>query len=313
MSLWSKLGTRAVFGMVMHELAESSSRLLVLSADTSTSAGLDRFRKSFPEKYIEVGIAEQNLIGVAAALSTDGWLPVAATFSPFITLRCLEQIKVMVAYNKAPVKLVGLASGVALGDLGYTHCSIEDIAAIRAVPNVLVFSPADCTELVKALPQILDYEGPMYIRLTGIAPMPRVYIEDYSFELGRPQKIKDGKNIAILANGAAVKIAVGTAERLALNGINPMVLNVHTILPDNDEWVLEHLSGYNLIVVIEEHSINGGLGTAVVEAVNSTNLLKRVLKIGLPHAYLKSGNYDYMLEQAELTPECIALKIEQLT
>ena len=312
MSLWSKLGTRAVFGLVMHELAESSSRLMVLSADTSTSAGLDRFRKSFAEKYIDVGIAEQNLIGVAAALSAEGWLTVAATFSPFITLRCLEQIKVLVGYNKAPVKLVGLASGVALGDLGYTHCSIEDIAAIRAVPDMLIFSPADCTELVKALPQILEHDGPMYIRLTGIAPMPRVYFEDYQFKLCQPQIIKEGENIVILANGAAVKLAIDVSERLRLNGINPSVINVHTLLPDNDEWAQEYLSGYNHIIVIEEHSIHGGLGTAVVESVNSTNLLKRVLKIGLPHAYLKSGNYEYMLTQAGLTPECIAFKIEQL-
>ena len=302
MNLWSKLGTRAVYGAVIQELASCNENLIILTADTSTSAGLDRFRKTYPDKYIDVGISEQNLIGVASGLAAEGWAVIASTFSPFITLRCLEQIKVLVSYNKSSVKLVGLASGVVLGDLGYTHCSIEDISVIRSIPGITIVSPADCTELVKALPQILASEEPIYLRLTGGSPMPRVYFQDYEYKIGEPVVLRDGSNIAILAIGSTVSMALEVGKLLESSGINATVINVHTILPNNVAWTNRYLRNYRLIATIEEHSTQGGLGTAVLEALSEVGVMSRLLRFGLPHSYGSSGNYEFMLKSAKLTP-----------
>ena len=309
MTLWSKLGTRALYGTILYELGMSKLDFLVLTADTSTSAGLDRFRRSFPEFFIDVGLSEQNLIGVAAGLALEGWTVIASTFSPFITLRCLEQIKVQIAYNKSAVKFVGLASGVVLGDLGYTHCSIEDISVIRSIPGITIISPADCTELVKALPQILASKNPIYLRLTGSSTMNRVYYDDYDFNIGTPVILRDGGNIAILAIGSAVHIALDVSKILEKNGLNACVMNIHTILPNNDEWVNQYLQNFEFIVTIEEHSVQGGLGTAVLESVNFNGIKTQIFKYGLPHAYSHSGNYEFMLKKAKLTPEDIGIDL----
>lgn len=314
MTLWSRLGTRAVYGAAIQELASCNEDLMVLTADTSTSAGLDRFRKSYPEKYIDVGISEQNLIGIASGLASEGWVVIASTFSPFITMRCLEQIKVMVAYNRSSVKFVGLASGVVLGDLGYTHCSIEDISVIRSIPGIIIISPADCTELVKALPQILTSENPVYLRLTGSSPMPRVYLEDYEFKIGEPVILRKGGNIAILAIGSMVSTALEVGKILESYGVETTIINVHTIMPCNITWVDKYLRDFALIATIEEHSISGGLGTAVLEALNEVGIMTQLIKFGLPHLYGQSGNYEFMLTSAKLNPVeiCEVLKAKIL-
>ena len=166
--LWSKLGSRATYGLTILELAKKiENNLLVVTADTSTSAGLERFKKKYPENYFDVGIAEQNSIGIAAGLASENFTVFASTFTPFQTMRCLEQIKVNLCYMNIPVNLVGLASGVVLGDLGYTHCSIEDISVMRSFPNMTVLSPADCGETAKAVFAAAKYNKPVYIRLTG--------------------------------------------------------------------------------------------------------------------------------------------------
>ena len=183
--MWSTIGPRATLGIAALDLAKKIDNLMVLTCDVSTSAGLDRFRKTCPEKYLDLGIAEQNMIGVAAGLASEKFNVITTTFAPFQTMRCCEQIKVNIGYMKQKICMVGIASGLALGTLGYTHCCIEDIGILRTIPNITILSPADSLETVKCLQQSLKSKGSVYIRLTGTANNPIVYNEDYNFEIGK--------------------------------------------------------------------------------------------------------------------------------
>ena len=209
--MWSLIGSRATFGLTILELGKKNN-LMVLTADTSTSAGLDRFKKTFPEKFLDVGVAEQNLIGIAAGLASEGTNVFTATFGPFQTMRCCEQIKVHVGYMKHKICMVGLASGVVLGTLGYTHCCIEDISIMRSIPGITVISPADCTETVKATLAAIKHKNSVYIRLTGDMNQPVVFNKDYDFEIGKGIKLLDEGNIAIIATGTMVHKSLEAAK-----------------------------------------------------------------------------------------------------
>ena len=179
--IWSSLGMRATFGLIAIELAKKYPDLIITTSDVSTSAGLDRFKNKFPDQYIDVGIAEQNLIGVSTGLSSEGFKVISTTFAPFQTLRCCEQIKVNLGYMKHKICMVGLASGLVLGNLGFTHCSIEDIGVLRSIPNLTIISPSDCLETAKAVEASIKHHESVYIRLTGGANNPIVNFEDYKF------------------------------------------------------------------------------------------------------------------------------------
>ena len=212
--LYSSIGSRATFGMIALELIKERKNLMVLTSDVSTSAGLDRFRKNHSDNYLDVGIAEQNLIGVAAGMASEGFDVITTTFSPFQTLRCCEQIKVNLGYMKEKVTMIGLASGLVLGNLGYTHCSIEDIGVLRSIPNLTIISPADCGETAKCISAALDHENSVYIRLTGGSNNKPIYLEDYDFKIGKAIKIKEGRDISIFASGTMVRNAIDVAENL---------------------------------------------------------------------------------------------------
>ena len=305
-ALWSKMGTRATLGIALNEIAKTRDDFLILSADTSTSAGLERFRKNHSDKYIECGIGEQNMVGVASGLSLEGWKVIATTFSPFITLRCLEQLKVCVAYNYSSPKFVGLASGVVLGDLGFTHCSIEDVAAVRTIPNIWIFTPADSAQLVKALPFLLNFDKPVYIRLTGGANSIPIYLEDFDFSLENPHVLERGEDFVLAGCGTGVAIALEVRKILLSNGYNVGVINCHTIQPNNNIWVKKYLAPYKKIFSVEEHSIQGGLGTVILEALNAIDSEKKVVKFGLNNCYNKAGSYAFVKKKNGFTPEQIA-------
>ena len=180
---WSAIGSRATFGMAVLDIAKKKENLMVLTCDVSTSAGLDRFKKTFPEKYLDVGIAEQNMIGIAAGLASENYDVITTTFSPFQTARCCEQIKVNLGYMEQKVTMVGLASGLVLGSLGYTHCSIEEMSIMRSIPNITVVSPADSLETIKALESSFKNKNSTYIRLTGSSNNPIIYEKDYNFKI----------------------------------------------------------------------------------------------------------------------------------
>ena len=183
--IWSTIGSRATLGIAALDLAKELDNLMVLTCDVSTSAGLDRFRKTCPEKYLDLGIAEQNMIGVAAGLASEGFNVITTTFAPFQTMRCCEQIKVNIGYMKQKICMVGIASGLSLGTLGYTHCCIEDVGILRSIPGITIISPADSLETVKALEAAVNSENSCYLRLTGASNNPIVYSKDYEFKIGK--------------------------------------------------------------------------------------------------------------------------------
>jgi len=307
--LWSLIGSRATFGLTILELGKKNN-LMVLTADTSTSAGLDRFKKTFPEKFLDVGVAEQNLIGIAAGLASEGMNVFTATFGPFQTMRCCEQIKVHVGYMKHKICMVGLASGVVLGTLGYTHCCIEDISIMRSIPGITIISPADCTETVKATLAAIKHKNSVYIRLTGDMNQPVVFNKDYDFEIGKGIKLLDEGNIAIIATGTMVHKSLEAAKILQEKGIIAKVINIHTIKPLDEKLIHELSINSKLLVTVEEHSVIGGLGSAIADFKSTLNDAPPQLFIGLPNEYKKSGKYVDILDNYGLTSEKIAKTIE---
>jgi len=310
MKMWSRIGSRAAFGMAALELGNTIDDLMILTGDTSTSAGLERFKKTFPNKFLDVGIAEQNMIGIAAGLASEGVKVITATFAPFQTMRCCEQIRVNLGYMGQKVCMVGLASGVALGVLGYTHCCIEDVGIMRSIPGVSIVSPADCGETVKATIAAIDYDGPVYIRLTGGMRNPIVYKDDYNFEIGQANTVREGSDITIIAAGTMVYESLQTADILSEKGISAKVVNMHTIKPLDTSAVEEACEASKLIVTVEEHSIIGGLGSAVAEYKATVKESPPQLFIGLPDKFGNAGEYRYLLQKYCLTAKQIADRIE---
>ena len=304
--MWSNIGSRATFGMAALELGKTIDDLMILTGDTSTSAGLDRFKKTFPEKFLDVGIAEQNMVGIAAGLASEGFKVITSTFAPFQTMRCCEQIKVNLGYMRHKVCMVGLASGVVLGMLGYTHCSIEDVAVMRSIPGITVISPADCVETVKVALAAVNHHESVYIRLTGGARNPQVYREDYSYEIGKANTLREGNDITIIAAGTMVYVSLEAADILLEQGISATVVNMHTIKPIDTSMVEKACESSKLIVTVEEHSTIGGLGSAVAEYKATLKNTPSQFFIGLPDNHGKAGEYKDLLEKHGLTAIQIA-------
>ena len=307
--MWSTIGSRATFGIGALNLATKIDNLMVLTCDVSTSAGLDRFRKTYPEKYLDLGIAEQNMIGVAAGLASEGYNVVTTTFAPFQTARCCEQIKVNVGYMKQKLCMVGIASGLVLGNLGFTHCCIEDIGILRSIPNIQIISPADSLETIKALNAAVVSKKSTYIRLTGSSNNPIVYKEDYNFKIGKSVKLKTGSDISIFSTGAMVSTSLEVAKKLEESKISSNVINMHTIKPIDEEAINDAVLKSKLIISVEEHNIIGGLGSAISEQIVKTKNNVKMLSIGINDHYVKGGSYDYLKNRYELSADKIVNKI----
>ena len=302
--IWSTIGARATLGIAALDLAKDIDNLMVLTCDVSTSAGLDRFRKTYPEKYLDLGIAEQNMIGVAAGLASENFNVITTTFAPFQTMRCCEQIKVNLGYMGQKICMVGIASGLALGTLGFTHCCIEDVGILRSIPGITIISPADSLETVKALEKAVKSENPSYIRLTGTSNNPIVYKEDYNFEIGKSITLKEGKDITIFSSGSMVYQSLEAAKILESKNISSTVVNMHTIKPI-DKIAIDKACNSKLIVSIEEHNIIGGLGSAIAEHKSGLKNSPKQLFIGIKDTYTKGGSYKFLQEKHRLTPEKI--------
>mgnify|MGYP001416090832 FL=1 len=302
--MWSTIGSRATFGLAAFDLAKSVDNLMVLTCDVSTSAGLDRYRKTYPEKYLDLGIAEQNMIGVAAGLASEGYKVVTTTFAPFQTMRCCEQIKVNLGYMKQNVCTVGIASGLALGALGYTHCCIEDLSIMRSIPEIVVISPADSVETIKALEAAIRLEKPSYIRLTGTSNNSIIYNKDYDFNIGKSIILKEGTEIVIFSTGAILKECMDAAAVLEQKKVSTRVVNMHTIKPIDKEEILKACKS-KLIVSVEEHNIIGGLGSAIAEYKSTINNSPPQLFLGINDYYSKGGTYNYLKNKHRLTSEKI--------
>ena len=306
---WSIVGPRPTLGLILFEIAKTLESLMVITADVSTSAGLDRFRKTFPEKFVDTGISEQNMIGIAAGLADNGYKVFTTTFAPFQTLRCLDQIKVDLAYSKIGVTMVGLASGLIQGPLGNTHCCIEDIGALRSIPNITLLSPADGLGLAKAIIASLQTDSPVYIRLTGGSNHPIVYHDDVEYKIGKFNKLLEGENISIIATGTMVYNSLKAAELLKQKGIAVSVYDAHTIKPIDEEVIKKCALKDRLIVTVEEHNIIGGLGSSVAECIAKEKNSTTHLSLGIKDVFLHSGDYNFMLQQSGLLPDQIAESI----
>jgi len=309
--MWSRIGPRAAFGLAALELGKSIDDLIILTGDTSTSAGLDRFKNSFPDKFLDTGIAEQNMIGIAAGLSSEGFIVITSTFSSFQTMRCCEQIRMNLGYMGHKICMVGLASGLVLGTLGYSHCCIEDVSIMRSIPGITVISPADSGETVKATLAAVHHKESVYIRLTGGSNSPIVFEDDYEFEIGKGITLREGNDITIIATGTMVYNSLKAAELLDEKGISTKVINMHTIKPLDKEAVTKASETTKLLVTVEEHSIIGGLGSAVSQHLVTLNNSPRLEIIGVQDEYGHAGSYKDLLENHGLTEQKIAIKIEK--
>ena len=303
--IWSTIGSRATLGIAALELAKEIDNLMVLTCDVSTSAGLDRFRKTYPEKYLDLGIAEQNMIGVAAGLASENFNVITTTFAPFQTMRCCEQIKVNIGYMKQKICMVGIASGLSLGTLGYTHCCIEDVGVLRSIPGITIISPADSLETVKALQAAVKSKNPSYLRLTGSSNNPIVYKEDYEFKIGKSITLKEGKDITIFCAGSMVHQSLEAAKILETKNVSSKVVNMHTIKPI-DKLAIDKARDCALIVSVEEHNVIGGLGSAIAEYKSGLKKFPRQLFLGVMDTYTKGGNYKFLQEKHRLTSDKIA-------
>lgn len=306
---WSRIGSRGVFGQAILAVAEHHPEMMVMSADLGNSSGLDRFKKTYPNQFLNIGIAEQNMIGVAAGLAKEGYNVFATSFAPFITMRAAEQVRMNLGYMEMNVKAVAIGSGVSMAFLGNSHYGIEDAAVMRSIPSITVVSPADCAEIFKTVKAAAKFEGPMYIRLTGAVGNPPVYTEDYSFEIGKAVVLREPAEVTFIATGSMVYESLEAAKLLEQSGVKAGVINMHTIKPLDIDAVESALQRSKVIVTVEEHSVIGGLGSAVAEYKTCKRNAPPQLILGLPDKFDVTGDYRFLLDRHGLVASKISNKV----
>lgn len=294
-----KKSTRQAYGEALVELGRQNNNVVVLDADLTKSTKTNLFQEEFPERHINVGIAEADLIGTAAGLATCGKIPFASTFAMFAAGRAFEQIRNTVAYPKLNVKIAPTHAGISVGEDGGSHQSIEDISLMRSIPGMVVLSPADATETKKMIFAAAEYNGPVYIRM-GRLDVPVLFDDSYDFQIGVANTVKEGTDVTILATGLMTARALEAAEKLESEGVSVRVINVGTIKPLDGETVLKAAKETKFIVTAEEHSVIGGLGSAVSEFLSEIypTLVK---KVGIYDVFGQSGKAEELLEKYDLT------------
>ncbi len=285
------------------EEAKKDDRIVVLDADLMSCHATKCFKEAFPDRFVNVGIAEANLIGVAAGMATFGKIPVAYSFAPFATRRCYDQIFISVAYSKLNVKIVGTEPGVAAEANGGTHMPFEDMAIMRAIPKMVCFEPTDATMMQKALPQILAYDGAVYTRLFR-KKAEKIFDETLNFELGKAIELKDGKDVTLMASGIMVERALKAADVLAEEGISAKVVNTHTWKPIDVDCIVKCAKETGAIVTCENHNVYGGLGSAVAEVVVE-NCPVPMQMVGIKDEFGQVGKNAYLSEVYHITTEDI--------
>lgn len=299
-----KIATRDAYGDALVELGRENPDIVVLDADLSKSTKTNLFCKEFPDRHFNMGIAEANMISTAAGLATCGKIPFASTFAVFASGRAWEQVRMSVCYPELNVKIVATHGGITVGEDGASHQANEDIAVMRALPNITVVVPADGIETKKAVRAIADYHGPVYMRL-GRSGVPVVFDESYEFVLGRAVVIRPGDDVSIFACGIMVAEALEAAELLKAEGVSAEVVNVSTIKPLDVETILESVRKTGCAVSAEEHSIVGGLGSAVAEAIIDACPIP-MERVGVPDTFTESGKPSELLKKYGMTPADIA-------
>jgi len=294
---------RNSFASALEDVARQNPRVVALTNDSVSSTKLTRFGELFPDRLFNVGIAEQNMIGMASGLTNGGKIPFVAAAACFLTARPLEQIKNDIAYTNANVKLCGVSTGLAYGPLGGTHHSIEDIAWLRAIANMTVIVPADPIESEQAVRVAAETVGPMYLRFSRMG-VPIVHDENYQFEIGKADRLRDGGDVTLVACGTMVTRALEAAELLKKQGIQARVINMATVKPIDRQAIVEAATETGAIVTAEEHTIHGGFGSAVAEVVATTHPVPMRI-LGVPGVFAPTGSPAFLLEHFGLTPQGI--------
>lgn len=294
---------RDAFNEKLLELAHSDKRIVTVVNDSVGSSKLNQFRSEFANRLINVGIAEQNMVGVGAGLANGGLIPFVCGASPFLTGRALEQIKADVAYSYTNVKLCGMSSGMAYGELGPTHHSIKDLAWLRAIANMTIIVPADPLETAQAVEAAVNVHGPMFLRISRMG-VPAVHPADYKFEIGKAARLREGSDVTLVANGVLVGQTLEAAEKLAAEGIQARVLNMATVKPLDKEAVLAAAAETGAIVTAEEHTVYGGLGGAVAELVVTRQPVPMRI-LGVPGVFAPTGSVEWLLDHFGLNAQGI--------
>jgi len=300
-----KIATRQAYGEALAEFG-SDERIIVLDADLSKSTKTDIFKKKYPERHINVGIAEGNMMCIAAGLATCGKIVFASSFAVFASGRAFEQVRNSICYPNLNVKIGSTHAGISVGEDGASHQAIEDIALMRAIPNMTVLAPADAVSTRFAVKAAIEHNGPVYIRL-GRLNVPVIYDENEHFELGKGKMLKDGTDVSIIANGLMVQYALEAARLLEEEGINARVIDIHTIKPIDRDIIIKAAKETGCIVTAEEHTVMGGFGSAVAEVVCSEYPVP-VKMVGIMDKFGKSGKPNELFELYGLTAKNIAAK-----
>ena len=304
-----KIATRESYGNALVELGQENPNVVVLDADLAAATKTGMFKKAFPERHIDCGIAECNMIGIAAGLAAAGMTPFASSFAMFAAGRAFEQVRNSVGYPHLNVKIGATHGGISVGEDGATHQCCEDIALMRTIPGMTVIVPSDDIEAKAVVKAAAAMEGPVYMRFGRLA-VPVINDEDYKFEIGKGKVLREGTDVAIIANGLCVAESLDAAEKLAAEGINAQVINMATVKPLDTELVLEAAKATGKVVTVEVHSVIGGLGSAVCDVL-SEQLPTPVLKIGVNDVFGHSGPAVELIKEFGLDGDSIAAKVKE--
>jgi len=304
------IAPRDAFGDALAEAGDAYPRLVVFDADCSRSTQIYRFQERHPQRFYQIGIAEQNMVGIAAGIATMGWLPLVSTFAVFLAKRAADQIRVSVAYPKLNVKINGAYGGVPTGRAGATHASVADIACMRAMPNMTVVTTADAVEVKKAVYAVLEFEGPVYLR-TVRCPVPVIFDESYQFEIGKAHTMREGSDLTIIGTGMMTAKALSAADTLAEEGIHARIVHMHTLKPIDVEAIVRASEETGRVITVENHSIIGGLGSAVAEVV-SEHAPCRLVRMGFNDCFIESGDNEEVFSKLGINTENIVSKARQM-
>ena len=309
MSEVKKIATRESYGNALVELGAEHDNLIVLDADLAAATKTGVFKKAYPDRHIDCGIAECNMMGIAAGLSTTGIVPFASTFAMFAAGRAFEQVRNSIGYPHLNVKIGATHAGISVGEDGATHQCNEDIALMRTIPGMVILNPADDVEAKACVKAAYEYNGPVYLRFGRLAVPVINDRPDYQFELGKGVVLREGKDLTIIATGLPVSNCLEAAEKLAADGIDAKVINIHTIKPLDEELVVAAAKETAKVVTVEEHSVIGGLGSAVCDVL-SEKAPTRVMKIGINDTFGESGPALELLKKYGLDTDSIYAKIK---
>ncbi|MCI8962901.1 MAG: transketolase family protein [Eubacterium sp.] len=309
MSEVKKIATRESYGNALAELGAEFENLVVLDADLAAATKTGVFKKAFPDRHIDCGIAECNMIGIAAGLAATGKIPFASSFAMFAAGRAFEQVRNSVAYPKLNVKIGATHAGISVGEDGATHQCNEDIALMRTIPGMVVLNPSDDVEAKAAVRAAIEHEGPVYLRFGRLAVPVINDKPDYKFELGKGVVLREGKDVTIIATGLPVSECLAAADKLAAEGIDAKVINIHTIKPLDEELVLAAAKETGKVVTVEEHSVIGGLGSAVCDLL-SEKCPTKVMKIGINDTFGESGPAVELVKKYGLDADSIYAKVK---